>query len=454
MTNVMRNALACAGVTGILLAGCASEKFVSEHTMPNMRFDRLKFHIGGWWFLKNVLDEEHVRDLRDCGLDYVYGIEANPPKMREVFDLFGKYGLIAMIGGWPGPTFETRGKLAETWPLEKLDGCAQEFRDNGYLDYPACQGAFTGDEPSAIDFPHLGKMVAREKELLPEILPYLNLFPSYATVYEDEGASAKSQLGTRSYKEYIDSYCSHIPLDYISFDFYVYAPPDEHLLPHLYKNYQIVADACRTTNRDFWFTPQVNSRRKDDPMSVAKLRFQAFSAMAFGCVNLNWACWCTGWWELNVLDREGKKSVQYDKLKKVNGEIRTLAPKYMRFRNVATEYVGFDSQPEALKLVEGKKAVSKVDFGSVRELRSPDDKALLVGCMVPRKGDSPVRALFVCAADDPFEKDPKVRSVRFKSAAKRIKAFGISGTVEVRKVSPGVYEFPIASSTAVLLVTD
>ena len=31
----------------------------------------------------------------------------------------------------------------------------------------------------------------------------------------------------------------------------------------------------------------------------------------------------------------------------------------------------------SLKLVEGKKAVSKVDFGSVRELCSPDDKALL-----------------------------------------------------------------------------
>ena len=446
----MKMGLMAIALATVAVAGCATDQVNRQPT----RFDRSKFHIGGYYLMKCAIDEDHIRDVRDCGIDYIYGIEANPPQMREVFDLFGKYGLTAFIGGWPNPKPATRGKFAETTPLEKLDECAEQIRANGYLDYPAYQGVYTGDEPSAVDFPHLGKVIAREQELMPDLLPYLNLYPSYATVYEDEGASSKSQLGTRSYREYIDLYCKYIPLDYISLDFYLYGPPDEHLLDRFYSNCQIVADACRRTDREFWFIPQVNSRRADDPPSVNKLRFQAYSAMAFGCVNLNWACYSTGWWTNNVLDRAGNKSVQYEKLKQVNGEIRRVAPKFMRFRNVATEYVGFDSQPEALKLVTEKKPVKSLDFCQFKDLCAEDRKALLVGCMTPRKGDSDVRALFVCAADDPFDKAQKSRTVKFRCESRRIRAFGGHGKVELKKLAHGVYSFPIESNEAVFVVAD
>ena len=32
----------------------------------------------------------------------------------------------------------------------------------------------------------------------------------------------------------------------------------------MYDNFNIVADACRRTGRDFWFIPQCNGRNEDD----------------------------------------------------------------------------------------------------------------------------------------------------------------------------------------------
>src|ERR1051325_3457083 len=59
----------------------------------------------------------------------------------------------------------------------------------------AVKGFFIMDEPSAKDFPALGKAVAAVKKYAPGKLAYINLFPDYATL----GARDISQLGTSNY---------------------------------------------------------------------------------------------------------------------------------------------------------------------------------------------------------------------------------------------------------------
>ncbi len=441
-------------VMAFTMAAAFGQSAVDVNRTPS-RVDRSRFHIGGYYLMKYATDEAHIRDVRDCGLDFISCIEAdNPSQMRDVLNLFDKYGLAAYIGCWPHPRGLKAGTFHESWPLDKIRAKASKFSENGYEDYPSFQGGYAGDEPSAKDFPHLGKAIALERELMPDVLPYLNLYPNYATAYEDSPDSARSQLGCRNYKEYIDLYCRYIPLDYISYDFYLYGPPDEHLLPKMYSNYQIVADACRSTGRSFWYIPQVNGRRSDEWTSENRLRFQAFSAMAFGCESINWACYCAGWWSNQVLDREGNKTQQYWKLKKVNGEIRMMASKYMRFKNVGTDYVGFDSQTNALALITEKSSVRTLDVCQFKGLCADDGLALLVGTMEPRNGDARARALFVCAADDPFDKAHKMRTVKFHCESTNVRAFGANGKVDLKRRDDGAYAFQIESCAGVLIVAD
>src|SRR5208337_27889 len=48
-------------------------------------------------------------------------------------------------------------------------------------DHPAALGFFLRDEPNAAFMPGLGRVAALVKEALPNRIPYVNLFPTYAT---------------------------------------------------------------------------------------------------------------------------------------------------------------------------------------------------------------------------------------------------------------------------------
>ena len=107
-------------------------------------------------------------------------------------------------------------------------------------------------------------------------------------------------------------------------------------------SYTHLSDACLRTGRSMWIVLQVNSSRPEEWTSENRLRFQAFSAMAFGAENIIWACYTAGWWHNQVLDSQGNKTEQYEKMKTVNAEIKTLGVPYMKYRRVSTHLVGFD----------------------------------------------------------------------------------------------------------------
>ena len=106
--------------------------------------------------------------------------------------------------------------------------------------------------------------------------------------------------------------------------------------------------------RPLRFVGQVNSYRKGFRISENMLRFQGFATMAFGGESIAWACWTKGWWTNQVIDMNGERTQQYDKLKKVNHELRTVAAEYMRFRNVSTHFVGFPADCPDLQRVDDR----------------------------------------------------------------------------------------------------
>lgn len=404
----------------------------------NTRMNRSRLNIGVYHLKEYARTEQHVRDLSDCGIDFVICLENDRPTL----DLLAKYGVGAIVSGivpgWWGGDGNNAGTMAERNPLSGYDKCAESFED-----HPAVWGIDIGDEPSALDFPHYGRVYDRVNTLFPKQFPYLNLYPNYASVAENNAQQTVNQLGTSTYAEHIERYCQCVPADYLCYDFYLYAIN----VPKAYENLRIVSDACLRTGRSMWIVLQVNSNRAAEWITENGLRFQAYTAMAFGAENITWACYTAGWWHNQVLDEKGEKTEQYDKLKTVNGEIRTIGEEYMKYRRVSTHFVGFEGT-DWLSGVgqESRPALSTGVFAAVTA-----DDPIVVGEMVSRTGDS--RALMIASAGDPYDKAPGDVTVTFRCCGRKITAIGGNGKLPVEQCD-GRYKVTIPKNGGVLITAE
>ncbi len=306
---------------------CAEEK-------DGPRFDRTKIQIGTYCLYNT--SEERIKWLNEAGIDFVAGAPYN----MDVLDLFSKYNIGAFISylpGWYGDDGSNGGTLAANRPSGIYNSYAESF-----VDHPAIQAVDVGDEPSALDFPHYGILIEEAKELFPNQLVYLNIYPIYAS---------EKQQGTVKYEDYIQIYVDNIDTDYLSFDFYdidkkaerEQGGSDFFMLRHM-ENLRIVANACKTKGIDLWTVMQAGtySDETGDYITVDQLNTQLYTALAFGSQVINWACWESGWFDANsnMIDSSGNRTPAYYNVKEVNANIKELSPVYMRYNNTDTAFVG------------------------------------------------------------------------------------------------------------------
>ena len=405
----------------------------------NKRMDRSRLNIGAYILQPYARTEAHIKDVADCGIDFIVCMGNDKPAL----DLFHKYNVGAIVTGvlpgWWGGDGNNAGKLAEINPMEKYVAAAASFAD-----HPAVWGIDVGDEPSALDFPYYGRVIDYVNKAFPNQFAYLNLYPNYASVSQNNAEETVNQLGTPTYEEHIRRYCECIPSDYLCYDFYLYSI---NVTKH-YENLRVVADACRDTGRSMWIVLQVNSNKPAEWMSENNLRFQAYTSMAFGAENIIWACYTAGWWHNQVLDAEGNKTPQYDKLKAVNSELRTMADEYMKYRRVATHFVGFEGHPHMAAVKQA--AIPSLSTGVFFDVKAEGDQPLVVGEMVSRNADGSV-ALMICAADDPYETDPKEYRITFKAYDRRLRAWSGKGYKVIEDLGDGKYAVAVKSNEGVLI---
>ncbi len=426
-------ALVCAG------CACIGEKDKGETGNMETRMDRGRLNIGAYTLQPYARTERHIREIRDCGIDFMVCV----PYDRQMLDLFAKYGIGAIVNevlpGWWGNNGENAGRLHEINPIKDYQEAAKTFRD-----HPAIWGMDIGDEPSALDFPYYGKVFKCVEQSFPRQFPYLNLYPNYASVAENSDSQKINQLGTTTYAEHIDRYCENMPSDYICYDYYLYAAG---VAGH-YENLRIVANACRRSGRSLWIVLQVNSNRPEAWITENQLRMQANSALAFGAENIIWACYTKCWWHNQVVDDNGEKTQQYAKLQKVNGEIHALAEDYMRFRNTSTHFVGFrPGSPDTAKLNDTP-LLESLSTGVFQDVRADDGSPVIVGQMAPRKSRDGSAALFICAADDPLDLNPRSFHVNFRCDGFNVSANG----GELTRNQDGSYSLSMKSCGGALVM--
>ena len=421
---------------------------VITQSMPyctkHARMDRSRINIGVYHLQPYATDEPHIRDLKDCGIDFVLCMRDERPAL----DLLYKYGVGAILYDvlpqwWPKQ--KKNGQMKNIYPMEMYIKAAKKWKD-----HPAVWAMDLGDEPSALDFAHCADVMRKMEEQLANQFIYLCLYPNYASVTENTTNQALSQLGTSTYAEHIKEYCRLIPADYLCYDYYVYSSKtNANKVPKYFENLQVTADACTATNRSLWITLQVNSKLPELWISLNQLRYQAYTSMAFGAENIIWACYTGGWWTNQVIDSAGNKTEQYPKLQQVNKEIHALSPVYMKYRRASTSFVGFDNTPWLKG--SGIPSAAEHNDGVFAHLHATDHSPLVIGSMLSRNADG-THAVFICSADDPKDKAPCKHTLHYTVApGQRLKAHSGEGEVPVRQIDTDTYSITIQSCQGILI---
>lgn len=401
--------------------------------------DRSNLIIGAYYFNESLHTDAGLADLTGAGFRVLVGEQPTP----TLLDLCAKYGVGILAGGqfpsWWGNEGEKAGGYRDAMPLEKLDKIAA-----AYPQHPALWGDYPVDEPNAKDFPHIGKVVERYRELLPGKLPFVNLYPNYASV---------RQLGAQTYAEHIAAYVRDVPTDYIAFDAYpfqVQATFEAYL-----ENLDIVADACRKSGRDMWVVTQLGAWQEYRRIEEYQIRWQLYLCLAFGARAILHACYCKGWWNegTTCIDNALQKTRTYDHAKVLNAELHALSPVYMPYRFVGAAACGSPGAAEAR--VQPQLAAQTARNQTEHPFALPDgvsvrsEQAILAGCFVKDGG----QALLLVNTQDPFRADADAR-VTLQAPGKQAAAYLRGHRLPVGPDADGAYHFTLTSGDGVFITME
>ncbi|HEX4143224.1 MAG TPA: beta-galactosidase [Pirellulales bacterium] len=198
--------------------------------------------------------------------------------------------------------------------------------------HPALAGYFLADEPNADQFEMLSAWAARLRAVDAVHPSYVNLFPNYAS---------PEQTRAKDYRDYVERFVRDVPALPISFDYYPIV--GDRLRDGWYENLQLIADVAHAARRPFWaFALSV----AHDPYPVptaAQLRLQVYSNLAYGAQTIQYFTYWTPpenpTWNFHSapIDRQGNRTLVYDRVKEVNAELKNLSEV---FRGSSVEGVG------------------------------------------------------------------------------------------------------------------
>ncbi|MDP2334855.1 MAG: hypothetical protein Q8N05_00095 [Bacteroidota bacterium] len=288
---------------------------------------------------------ESYKKLKDVGVNIDIAFFSSADAIATALDAAGKAGIKLMI----------------SCPELKSDPekTAQRFKN-----HPALEGYYLGDEPGSSQFQELADWQKRLKAADPKHYSFVNLFPNIN--------SNKNKFGTKTYKEYIDTFDSMFPAPFLSFDFYPVVDGSVH--NRWYENMEFFANKYRSEGRPFWAFALTTSylAYSDDSEqptlndfyqlyktynpektfvheipTLAALRLQIFVNLAYGAQGIEyWSFRGFG----SPLDAQGKRTVVFDRLQKVSAEIQNFSGVFLGAKVISVSQTGLNIPNETKRL--------------------------------------------------------------------------------------------------------
>lgn len=240
--------------------------------------------------------------------------------------------------------------------LAEIDAKIKERVESTKND-PTVLGYSITDEPGAYHFRSLAAAVAAIKKYAPGKLAYINLYPGYASTI---GADVDSQMGTRSYREYLERFVQEVKPQFLSYDNYMIEYSEDlrdwkRGRSHFDDLFE-VRSVAQKYGLPFWYIGSSLCIMKDSsPPTPARYACQAYTALAAGAEGLTWFLYYPLGWHSSPIDKNGNKTLSWTYMREINAQAKALGLYLKGWRSTAvgiTEHNGPPSLPNAVGITE------------------------------------------------------------------------------------------------------
>jgi len=307
---------------------------------------------------------ERYQEMKDAGITHSLSFFSNIDDLQKALDVAAKVGM----------------KMLVTCPELKKE---PEETVKRFMNHPAVAGYHLIDEPNIRLFPELSAWAKKIQSVDSKHFCYVNLFPNFAD---------STQLGTKSYKEYVQEYIRQIPVQFVSFDYYPVMK--DRIYKNWYENLELIASESKKAGLPFWAFALTTNYDNDHvtPQTLAAMRLQVYSNLAYGAQGIQYF---TYWSATSVnspsgedqrgapISATGKRSVVYDRVKQMSAEIKSLSGVFLGSKVVSVRHadlgkipagtIRLTSLPKAIKVLDSKGAPVIVSV-----LEKGDDSFLIV----------------------------------------------------------------------------
>ncbi|MBQ7995042.1 MAG: hypothetical protein IJ247_02340 [Bacilli bacterium] len=334
---------------------------------------------GNWNGKGNAdfINQERYDEIAESGINVIYSLYEN--NNRVAAKACAQYAAAA------GIKYLARDGQVSVDPIKmELEPGEMHEATKSYDGEEGLGGWLIQDEPSIKEFEKLGNLHAYFKNEYPDKEFYVNLFPTYANI---------SQLGTSSYKQYIDKYIEIVKPPYVSYDHYsmlVDGYGNYKMSEDVLWNLEIVASRCKEAGIPMYTFIQAMSYDGQTRVPNEKeIRHQVMTQLAYGSRSIQYFCY---WTPLEftqgspaMITVDGKKTDIYDHVKKINGELLNLDEAYLDFswvetlaikgseeRNVVKQFNMLELSPESIESISSINATQNTLVGHFEDKTGRD----------------------------------------------------------------------------------
>jgi len=313
------------------------------------------YPANGWGELRGDIADINtmMKDLYDCGFNTSGFTSVQNLKHARNNHLMG------ILSFDMQPTRETTQDEADI-TIKKLMESITDPEDR-----KAVYAVYLRDEPDASLFPQLN--VWSEAVRKQNVLPYINLFPDYAS---------PQQLGTKDYEDHLDQYVNICKPPYISYDNYSLFEGGRLDEDRFFGNMESIRNKSLQAGIPFWNVILSNAHFAYAEPSEATLAIQVYSTLAYGGKGIGYFTYYTpqvGNYRLGPIDRFGYRTKTWEMMRNINLQIHSLVPVYGKLKSVNVFHIG--TIPRNGQGIDSAKLIESVK-----------GKSLLVGEFVDNSG--------------------------------------------------------------------
>lgn len=324
-----------------------------------------EFPILAWYSIPaGETTLERYMEMKEAGINHSLSFFSNIDQMQKALDVAEKAGV----------------KMLVACPELKKE---PEKTVQRFMNHPALAGYHLIDEPKITLFPELSEWAKKIQAVDNKHFCYVNLFPNHAD---------STQMGTKSYREYVQEYIRQIPVQFVSFDYYPVLK--DRLSKSWYENLELISAESKKADKPFWAFALTTNYDEDHvtPQTTAAIRLQVYSNLAYGAQGIQYF---TYWSATSVnapsvedqrgapISANGKRSVVYDRVKLMSREIQNLAGVFLGSKVVSVRHTGLGRIPNGtVRLTSLPKAIKVLDTNGapaiVSVLQNGDNAFLVV----------------------------------------------------------------------------